>query len=400
MWEVKGSKMKIKLDLIKVIMVCFTFYEPSIIPHNIFLLIKYLVILLIMTSYLYEMKTDRIILAGVLGYGGINILSSVYNGMAFNTIVASVFYAFQILAVFLVSKGIIKKYGISQYIEWLFGYFICICFLTDVSMLFIGYDFSNPAEIYLIGNKFVISYVHCFTVALAFARIGEKDNRTLASNWKVVISKAGILRKAIAYMMAILTILICVKVTCSTGIVISLLLLVLVLLPNWMIDALSSGKIMIIGVLMINFLMFGSYSLLTNPYLLDFVQNVLGKSGNFTGRTQIWAIIFEQIMKKPILGYGYYNDVINNLLGYGNPQNGILKCLLDTGILGLIAYVFMVLKSFNRNTNDVKCETRPLIAFFLVMLVASLVEINLTHMLMFLTMAMISFSVKRERCVR
>lgn len=384
--------MKVKRDLIKVVLVCFTFYEPSIIPHNVFLLIKYLVILWMVLSYHSEMKTDRIILAGVLGYGGITVLSSVYNRMAFNTIVASVFYAFQVLAVFLVSKGIIKRHGISQYIKWLFGYFICICFLTDASMLFIGYDFSNPTEVYLIGNKFVVSYVHCFTVALAFARIGEKDNRTLVSNWKVAISKTGISRKMTAYVVAVLSIFISAKVTCSTGIVISSLLLVLMFLPSWIIDAVSSGKVMVVAVATINILMFGSYSLLTNPHLLNFVQNVLGKSGNFTGRVQIWAIIFTQIMKKPILGYGYYNDIINNLLGYGNPQNGVLKCLLDTGILGLIAYAFMVLKSFNRPAGDAKYVTRPLIAFFLVMLVASLVEINLTHMLVFLTMAINFYS--------
>lgn len=384
--------MKVKRDLIKVILVCFTFYEPSIIPHNVFLLIKYLVILWMVLSHHGEMKTDRIILAGVLSYGGITILSSVYNRMAFNTIVASVFYAFQILAVFLVSKDIIKRRSISQYIEWLFRYFICICFLTDASMLFIGYDFSNPAEIYLIGNKFVISYVHCFTVALAFARIGEKENKILVSNWKVAITKTGISRRVIAYVVAIITILICAKVTCSTGIIISSLLLLLMLLPGWIVDAVSSGKITIIGVAMINVLMFGSYSLLTNPHILDFVKNVLGKSGNFTGRIQIWEIIFKQIMKKPILGYGYYNDIINNLLGYGNPQNGVLKCLLDTGILGLFAYAFIVLKSFNRPTGDVKYVTRPLIAFFLIMLVASLVEINLTHMLVFLTMAINFYS--------
>ncbi len=384
--------MKVKRDLIKVVLVCFTFYEPSIIPHNVFLLIKYLVILWMVLSYHSEMKTDRIILAGVLGYGGITVLSSVYNRMAFNTIVASVFYAFQVLAVFLVSKGIIKRHGISQYIKWLFGYFICICFLTDASMLFIGYDFSNPTEVYLIGNKFVVSYVHCFTVALAFARIGEKDNRTLVSNWKVAISKTGISRKMTAYVVAVLTIFISAKVTCSTGIVISSLLLVLMFLPSWIIDAVSSGKIMVVAVATINILMFGSYSLLTNPHLLNFVQNVLGKSGNFTGRVQIWAIIFTQIIKKPILGYGYYNDIINNLLGYGNPQNGVLKCLLDTGILGLIAYAFMVLKSFIRPNSDAIYVTRPLIAFFLVMLVASLVEINLTHMLVFLTMAINFYS--------
>lgn len=390
--------MKIKQDLLNIILICFSFYEPSIIPHGVFLAIKYLTVMWILLKYHDGMKRNKTIIVAVGMYGFITVLSSAYNRMAINTIVASIFFALQIIAVFLISENVIRKYGVMQYVKWLFRYFLVVCLFTDICMLFIGYDFSNAMEKYLIGNKFVVSYVHCFTAALAFTHACDTRIRTSLKG-KIAISKTGISKRSIAYAIAIISMLICSKVRCSTGIISSALLIVLMLLPCRITQLLLSGKVMVIGITTINILMFGSYSLLTKPVVLDFVQNVLGKSGNFTGRTQIWAIIFNQIVKKPILGYGYYNDVINNLLGYGNPQNGVLKCLLDTGILGLVTYGFVIIRSFNDYENNSRSEIRPLISFFIVMLVASLAEINLTHMIVFLTMAITFYSsqLRKER---
>lgn len=57
---------------------------------------------------------------------------------------------------------------------------------------------------------------------------------------------------------------------------------------------------------MINFLMLGSVSLLTNPYVVSFVYDVLGKSYTWVGRLHIYAMISDVIKVHPWIGYGYF----------------------------------------------------------------------------------------------
>ncbi len=95
------------------------------------------------------------------------------------------------------------------------------------------------------------------------------------------------------------------------------------------------------------------------------------------------------INKKPILGYGFYNDIIAKELGYGNPQNAILKFLLDVGIVGLVLYGIMVWKSFKGIDSPTLYKVYPMVGFYYAMIMAGLVEINLTHMVVFMAMAIV-----------
>ena len=88
--------------------------------------------------------------------------------------------------------------------------------------------------------------------------------------------------------------------------------------------------------------------------------------------------------------------MIEKYLGYGNPQNGVLKILLDTGIFGLLLYVallFIMLQPLNSKKFE---NNFSMLAFLYAMLVASLVEINLTHMIVFMSLAIIAFGCERK----
>ena len=379
---------KLNIDKLNMILMCFTFYEPSIIPHYVFIAFRYMIIIWTISRCWFEYQKIKKVLLAVLLYGITTIVSSIYNEMPTNTVVASFFFLLHILSVYLLSVHMIKKYSTKECFKVLLGVFLTICVLTDIPMLFIDYDFNNSSEEYLIGNKFVVSYVHCFTSALFFARVGSirKENA-------VRIKARGVCRRFVAYLFALYSLLICWIVTCSTGLISTVAMILILILPENIIKFISSGKKMILVTLIVTILMFGSFSLLTQPIIQNFVQNVLGKSTSFTGRIQIWAIIFEVISRKPIIGYGYYNNIIEMVLGYGNPQNGVLKCLIDTGILGLLFYACIVMCSFKITNVKEKSESTyilSMIAFYYAMLVASLVEINLTHLIVFLCMSIVA----------
>lgn len=86
---------------------------------------------------------------------------------------------------------------------------------------------------------------------------------------------------------------------------------------------LSTPKVIIIGTAIINVSMLGSSSLLTTPYIASFISNVLGKSYTWVGRLHIYAMIFDVIRTHLWFGYGYFSNIIEDILGFGNAQNGV-----------------------------------------------------------------------------
>lgn len=195
---------------------------------------------------------------------------------------------------------------------------------------------------------------------------------------------------------AILSFVVCMRVTTSTGMIAVVVLTLLMIMPIGIRKILSSNYALIAAAVIINILNFGTAQLMNNVYVQYFIHDVLGKPSTLSGRAQIWAIIFGFIRKKLFLGYGYYNGMIETYLGYGNPQNGVLKILLDTGIIGLLLYsilVFVALRPLNGKNFALNF---PIIAFLYAMIVASLVEINLTHMIVFMALAIVAFGCERK----
>ena len=100
--------------------------------------------------------------------------------------------------------------------------------------------------------------------------------------------------------------------------------------------------------------MLGSVSLLTNPYVVSFIYDVLGKSYTWVGRLHIYAMISDVIKVHPWIGYGYFSNIVEEILGFGNAQNGVLKIIVDSGIVGLIGYALLVYRSMKSNENSSK----------------------------------------------
>jgi len=74
---------------------------------------------------------------------------------------------------------------------------------------------------------------------------------------------------------------------------------------------------------------------------------VLGRSSNFTGRTDIWSLVLSFISERPVLGYGYSgfwygsspeSSAVDQALGISvmYSHNGYLEVLLSLGAVGLL----------------------------------------------------------------
>lgn len=76
------------------------------------------------------------------------------------------------------------------------------------------------------------------------------------------------------------------------------------------------------------------------------------------------------------------------ILGFGNAQNGVLKIIIDSGIIGLIGYTLLAyrsMKSFDHTAEKIW----SMAVFVYCMIFASIAEINLTDYLFFLTSSII-----------
>lgn len=116
----------------------------------------------------------------------------------------------------------------------------------------------------------------------------------------------------------------------------------------------------------------------TNIGIFQWITEAFNKDATFTGRTDLWSAAMKAISQRPVFGYSYDTDV---LLQYGmrylDPHNSILYILLTEGIIGLVAFVVMILSVFAKK-KDSKLKSNyiyaSMVIFFMIWLIRGLVE--------------------------
>ncbi len=379
-------RFNLKAGGLEIALLCLTFYEPNIVPHYFFLAFKYIVLLYLFIKHLRNIAFEKGLYFFVFFYGIVTVISTIVGGLGVNTVVASIFYMLQILDLFLVSRAFSKRYSLKYLVKYVLAVFLSFSLITDVLILLSHDNSAISSTEYFVGSKFTVAYMHCFTMAmLSIFIIDGKRN--------------GFNYKQFAFLIyAFISVFVSFKVDCMTGVVCNVIMIVLLLFPKLVpifpVTAVMNDKAFIITGAVINILIFGSYSLFSTSFIQDIVIRILGRNASLTGRLPIYRILIETINKKPWIGYGYFNSEIQRIVGYGNAQNGVMKIVIDSGILGLIGYIGILHFSLKNKNLSFK-ETWPLFAFLYSMLVASSVEINLTHMIFFFTVSII-FAYNRQ----
>ena len=81
---------------------------------------------------------------------------------------------------------------------------------------------------------------------------------------------------------------------------------------------------------------------------------LLERDVTLSGRTLLWPLVFQEILERPLLGYGYgafwiseSSDIWTTLQWTApHAHNGFLELMLDLGFLGLFVYIFSFLAAF------------------------------------------------------
>ena len=241
-----------------------------------------------------------------------------------------------------------------------------IYFWTSV-LLYIASDLSVFGRIiidgnYLIGTKFQIAYLHIRTLALIILYV--KD-------WN--ISKKVLLCALIAE-----TFLINIITGCATGLVGTVLFILFLFLYFKRARIVQNPFTNIIVLLVCAAFPFWYELIINSSFVKVLVEAVLQKQLTLTGRTVIYSRIPQLFGDYVLCGYGINSNMeICRRWGAINIQNGMLKVLMESGIVGAVMILILYFSVFWRGRKCEKITQQVLSAFLLVFSVLSSIEISI-----------------------
>lgn len=361
------------------------FYPVLLLFHAVFIslgndskMIKYICVVLLMV-YLFHKKRFilqrkyRTVNQALLLFGGTVLFSSIHmltihfppgfkevsplSGVLLVLCVACSFFMME----YVNEKNLHQSFFILMY-RFTLGYLLVNDLLLLAQMPSVS-GMESSTIIYLIGNKFEVTYMHLFFSALYY--------QVFCTGMKVYLRQYIIL-----VMHLVLTLFIAIGVECSTGVLGVVLLAVFLFLYK---------KIRFIFrpfFAIILMLLFGAFFLLYEtilaiPSVQYLIVDILNEDLTLTGRTYIYTRMLDLMDTQPWFGYG--NGTATFFTTYyiheklTNTQNGLLNDYIDWGIIGVICLIILtysVLRSASSRIN-------PFICLIYTYIVLSSIEITL-----------------------
>ena len=335
------------------------FYPVLLLFHAVFIslgndskMIKYICVVLLMV-YLFHKKRFilqrkyRTVNQALLLFGGTVLFSSIHmltihfppgfkevsplSGVLLVLCVACSFFMME----YVNEKNLHQSFFILMY-RFTLGYLLVNDLLLLAQMPSVS-GMESSTIIYLIGNKFEVTYMHLFFSALYY--------QVFCTGMKVYLRQYIIL-----VMHLVLTLFIAIGVECSTG---------------------------VLGVVLLAVFLFLYKTILAIPSVQYLIVDILNEDLTLTGRTYIYTRMLDLMDTQPWFGYG--NGTATFFTTYyiheklTNTQNGLLNDYIDWGIIGVICLIILtysVLRSASSRIN-------PFICLIYTYIVLSSIEITL-----------------------
>ena len=291
------------------------------------------------------------------------LLSGVHGQLYFSqyswhvNYLSSVLFAFQTCVMFLYIEYAISTHIMTKVLNTILGLLIIYILIADVYIItHLSSIVDDSSRIFIIGNKFQVSYLHLMLLAFYYSKPNRKKN--------------------IFIFLFFLSLFISYSVYCSTGIVGSVLICTLIFFGNRIGFFLYSPFFICIAMLVsVFFVVF--IDLVISCSWFQQILELLGENSTLTGRTAIYAQVFELVYQSPWLGYGNGNGstLVDDYVGFGNTQNGVIENVINWGICGVLALfilIFALLKSVQRSYRN-----WAVLSLLYVFIAMSLVEVTI-----------------------
>lgn len=320
-----------------------------------------------LTAYLFlkYIKTLPSIVGSSVLLGTFSVLlafSTWQNTHSATWMLSGFVFGIQIISLMLVFVDQCRRLSTEEVLWRIAVLFALVLLVNDMTMVLLPYDRDYSGTAYIAGNKFGVSYAHCLLVGL------------------LMVVKRG--SDALIRCVAIVGLVMNYYAGSSTGAVMMAAMLMLTFFPDRLRQIISGPIVLAAAIAALNILIWGAADLLHNPFVQDFIVNILGKSADLTGRERLYKATLDFVAEKPWLGWGYLTDIYRITFGYGNAQNGLFHLVTQSGILGTVLYFSGLFSSLaKKKIHGLKYF--GLYAFLFAMILGSAVEINLSSQFAF-----------------
>lgn len=309
----------------------------------------------------------------LLLYIGSVIISSYINrnnAISRNVFLSSIVYGVTIFETFFLFEYFSLNKREKNLINVLYNLLFIYIILSDVLMLIKPTLHIEKGMYYLVGNKFTISYLHLQWIVLYLQK--NKDKTFLRT------------RRGISLLFHFfITLIMCIYVDCSTGIIglFTLLLLFFVSRKNEYILRKPSSILTVLAISSSILLIFRG--LLKSRVASFVIEDILNADLTLTGRTPIYDNIGKVLQGHMLFGYGIGSsfDVVMKSIGAPNTQNGILECVLEQGTISTVLLLMLIYVIFK----EIKMSSSRLSILFIIYVYAILSSVEITIDTSFIT---------------
>lgn len=247
--------------------------------------------------------------------------------------------------------------------------------INDLKIITIGGEIQEYTAMYMLGSKFMVSYLHILLLALYY------------KSYK---------NKIIGLVLTIISLYICMKVMCTTGLIGVVIFTLLNFFQNRINLSFLKKPKTIITVLIIFCAISYVFSYIVQiDFIKYFIVNVLHESLTLTGRLKIYELNLDLIKNSPLIGYGFENIeqlLYSKLLVY-NSQNALTECILYYGIPNTIILLLNIKNIFKMNYLNGADKNNPYISIIYTLAILGCVEISI-NIIFFICLALMIESKK------
>lgn len=298
----------------------------------------------------------------VLVYAIVTLFSSIHNYGMWNisAIMNDFLHPFSVISIFLVPLIVSDRYSITK-VARVFYQCSCVYFLpTLVTVIVAGRVDAGSYEPYFVGNKFLLTY-YLLTMLCCWgiANFDKIQNNSSTRVKVVVLCMLGIAFSAYLY--------------CTTGVVCYITVLLLMMVYP-MRKILEKPLGITVSIILSGIIPMSMAAILAIPQISSLLI-AINETATMNARVRIYGILRGIINDKFWWGYGYNTLIVKESL-YSNAQNGLLHIMVQFGLIGAAAFVFMCFM-VTRNRNRRNSAIIEWCEFWLVaLIVAGIIEIT------------------------
>lgn len=387
--------MKIKISTIHAVLVyLLVFFTTTYISYNpirYFLLVAVAMMILSNIRILFR-KTYRELNVSIAFFCLATLVVSYINRNGYtdrNPFLAAVVFVATLIEFVITVEIFCQREEMQNLIRVFYRMTLLVVMLTDFLILFTNMHLQYGGDVFLVGTKFSVVYMHFYLISFFFAD----------KNIELRTIRESSLNNVLLGVLLIVTMTVSIKLGTATGIVGTVALLLFLWLSERNIGVFLNSKSFFVA--LIASLLFAVFVeiILSNSMVTYIITQLLGKDVTLTFRTVIYSM-FPNIMKERwFWGFGYGTGY-EVLMRYGivDAQNGIFDWIQQIGVFGtmLLAIWLCIAMKQPRNLCDINhSDVRSLTALAYVFVLLATVEITFSSK--FLAIIVLLYGIKMQR---